>query len=653
MTLTTKLAVAMIALVAITVSAIGFLNYRSLEQALLPRVLDRIESQSRLVAANLEAYVAGARGDVAGLRSGVALGGLMRARAAGGIDPADGVSEKIWRARIADRLLAELQARPAYAEIRVIGLDDGGREIVRVDRRGPQGAVEIVPDERLGPRADRAYFKQTIKLRPGEIYVSPLNLDRSDWKIIKPLLPTLRVSTPIFTPDGKMFAIFIINVDMRPAFDRIRQSARPGESVYVINEQGDYLVHPDPSREFAGELGKPGNWQADFPILASAVGATQSVTHVVPDEAGRPGGIALAPAILAGNEWVAVIKTAPNPVVMVTAASIENTSISVGLIAILGAAILAVLLARSLTRPIVQLTAAVEGAGRDGIASIPVDATGETGVLARAFARVIGEVNAKAAELEREAEEHRRTEIARDRHAERASLFSAAVESSHDAIITNSLRGKITGWNPAAERLFGFSATEAVGQDIDIIVPPELRPGVHDVLSRIGRGEPVEDYEAERLHKDGSSVPVSLSVSPIRSPSGAIVGASKIARDIREARKTRDAIEERQRIFESSQDLILVTDTQGMLVQVSPSSQAILGYTPEEMIGFSSIKFIYSDDLNSTRDELRAVRRRQGPRDHFRGAKGETHQSQSGRPCAARRRGSGGPRDLSPPGPSR
>src|SRR6202012_5440161 len=130
-----------------------------------------------------------------------------------------------------------------------------------------------------------------------------------------------------------------------------------------------------------------------------------------------------------------------------------------------------------------------------------------------------------------------------------------------------------------------------------------LQPGVHDVLARIGRGEPVEDHEAERLHKDGSPVSVSLSVSPIRSPSGAIVGASKIARDISEARKTRDALEERRRIFETSQDLILVTDSQGVLVQVSPSSHAILGYAPEEMIGFSSIKFIYSADLNNTRDE--------------------------------------------------
>ena len=121
-----------------------------------------------------------------------------------------------------------------------------------------------------------------------------------------------------------------------------------------------------------------------------------------------------------------------------------------------------------------------------------------------------------------------------------------------------------------------------------------------------------------RLHKNGTPVEVSLSISPIRAPSGAIIGASKIARDITEAKKTREAlnreIEERQRIFETSQDLILVTDTQGVLVQVSPSSKTILGYLPEEMIGYNSIKFIYSDDLNNTRDEMRAVRRKQHTR---------------------------------------
>jgi PAS domain S-box-containing protein len=617
MTLSTKLAVAMIALVAITVSAVGWLNYRSVEQAVIPRVLDRIESQARLVAADLESYVAGARGDIASLRFGVAVNALMRGRQSDG--SVDGASEQSWRERIAARLTAELAAKPAYSEIRVIGVDGDGREVVRVDRSGQNGAIRIVPDAELATRGDRIYFKETIKLRSGEIYVSRLNLDRADRTIIEPHRPTLRVATPLFAPDGKLFGILIINVDMRPAFDRVRASARPGEGVYIINERGDYLLHPDAAREFGSELGMPiESWQSDFPALASSIGATQSVAHVVPDQDGRPSGIALAPAILAGNEWIAVVKTAPNAVVTFSAAAIQGNSLLAGLVAVLCAAALAVWIARSLTRPIVELTAAVEGAGRDGSATVPVDASGETGVLARAFARAIGETSAKTIALEREIEEHRRTEAARGRLADRERLFSAAVESSHDAIVTKSLEGKITGWNPAAERMFGYTAAEAVGQNIDLIVPAERLSEVHDILSRIRQGNAIEQHETIRLHKGGSPVAVSLSISPIRTPSGEIVGASKIARDITEAKRTREALnretEERQRIFETSQDLILVTDSQGVLVQVNPSVKATLGYAPEEMIGSNAIKFIYSDDLNDTRDELRAARRKRHTR---------------------------------------
>ncbi len=201
----------------------------------------------------------------------------------------------------------------------------------------------------------------------------------------------------------------------------------------------------------------------------------------------------------------------------------------------------------------------------------------------------------------------------RERHTERERLFSAVVESSNDAIITKALDGTITAWNRAAERLFGFTATEAVGKRIDLIVPPGRRAEVSEILYRIARGETIEHYETLRMHRDGREVPVSLAISPLRSRSGDIIGASKIARDITETKKTRQAlsqeIEERQRIFETSQDLILVTDTQGNFVQVSPSSMAILGYQPSEMIGHSAVEFIYPDDLDSTREEMRSARR--------------------------------------------
>ncbi len=300
---------------------------------------------------------------------------------------------------------------------------------------------------------------------------------------------------------------------------------------------------------------------------------------------------------------------------MAPAASIQNTSMLVGLIAVLGAAALAVFVASSLTRPISQLTAAVEGTGKSDPPPIPVDAGGETGVLARAFARVLGEANTKTEALQREVREHRRTEAARDHYAARERLFSAAVESSNDAIITKSLDGTITGWNPAAERLFGYTAAEAVGKNIDLIVPPDRIAEVHDILRRVNWGETIEQYETVRLRRDGRLVEVSLSISPIKTPSGAIIGASKTARDITESRRTQHAlrqqIEERRRIFETSQDLILVIDPRGVLVQVSPSAETILGYTPDEMIGRNASEFLLADDLEISRKEMRLARRGQ------------------------------------------
>ena len=124
----------------------------------------------------------------------------------------------------------------------------------------------------------------------GQIYVSPLDLGRRNGLIEQVHRPTLRVATTIFADDGKPFGIFMINLDMRRAFDRVRSSVPPGETIYVVNRRGDYLIHPDRSREFGWLLGKPNDWKADFPHLAPQVGATQGSADIVPDQAARLGG---------------------------------------------------------------------------------------------------------------------------------------------------------------------------------------------------------------------------------------------------------------------------------------------------------------------------------------------------------------------------
>jgi PAS domain S-box-containing protein len=613
MTLTTRLAIAMILLVAVAVFAVGWLSYRALEQALLPRILDRIEAHGRLVAGDLQSYVRGARADVATFAAHAAAHGMVIAHFNGGIDPVDHISEGTWRDRLATRLVADLEAKPSFAQFRMIGIEDGGREVLRVDRSGPNGAVRIVPDFELQRKGDRPYFRETIKLPADGIYVSPIDLNQEYGSLEVPYVPTIRVAAPLYSPDGRLYGMVIINVDMRAALDQIRAAARDGEMVYLVDAKGDYLVHPDHVREFASDLGGPRNWQSDFPYFASLVGTTTSAAQSVPDASGRLGGAALVPAMLVGQQWVGIIETVPNAVFLATATALGRTATLVGLVAMVCAAMLAFIVARSLTRPINQLHWAVEGIGRGDPVKIPVDASGETGVLARAFARVIGELKAKTAELEREVEEHRRTEAARDHHAAREQLFSAAVESSNDAIVTKSLDGIITGWNPAAERMFGYGAEEAVGQSINLIVPADRGEEVQAILRRIARGERVVHHETMRRRKDGSLVQVSLSISPIKNAVGEIVGASKIARDVTELRRTERALhqqlEERERIFETSQDLILVLNSRGYLVQISPSCETILGYRPEEMIGHSGEEFIHADDLEMSRDEMRALRR--------------------------------------------
>ena len=112
-----------------------------------------------------------------------------------------------------------------------------------------------------------------------------------------------------------------------------------------------------------------------------------------------------------------------------------------------------------------------------------------------------------------------------------ALRLAAIVESSEDAIVSKDLNGIITSWNQGAEQLFGYTADEAIGKSITILIPPD-RLGEEDlVLARIRRGDRVEHFDTIRWRKDGTLVDVSLTISPIRDATGAVIGASKIARE--------------------------------------------------------------------------------------------------------------------------
>jgi PAS domain S-box-containing protein len=120
--------------------------------------------------------------------------------------------------------------------------------------------------------------------------------------------------------------------------------------------------------------------------------------------------------------------------------------------------------------------------------------------------------------------------------------LASIVQSSDDAIVSKSLDGIITSWNKGAERVFGYTAEEATGQPITIVIPQDRQEEERTILTRIRRGERIEHFETVRQRKHGSLIWVSLTISPVKNAEGKIVGASKIARDITEQKRTSDQI---------------------------------------------------------------------------------------------------------------
>ncbi len=176
-------------------------------------------------------------------------------------------------------------------------------------------------------------------------------------------------------------------------------------------------------------------------------------------------------------------------------------------------------------------------------------------------------------------------------HAARARL-AAIIDSSEDAIVAKDLNGVITDWNAAAERIFGYTAEEMIGRSILTIIPPHLQHEEPVILQKIRAGERIEHYETRRMHKSGRLLEVSLSLSPIRDAGGRVIGASKIARDISDRRRSENARLMLAAIVESSDDAIISKSLDGVITSWNAAAERLFGYRPEEIIGQSVLRLI-------------------------------------------------------------
>jgi PAS domain S-box-containing protein len=173
------------------------------------------------------------------------------------------------------------------------------------------------------------------------------------------------------------------------------------------------------------------------------------------------------------------------------------------------------------------------------------------------------------------------------------SWLGAIVDSSADAIVGKDLNGIITTWNPAAEHLYGYTAEEAIGQPISILIPPENRGELGSILDRLKRGERIRHHETERIRKDGSRIEISVSISPIRDAHGQVVGAAGIGREISSRRQTereRQDLLNRERVAREQLETILGGIADGVVVQREDGTVIYANDAAARMAGFASVK---------------------------------------------------------------
>lgn len=169
---------------------------------------------------------------------------------------------------------------------------------------------------------------------------------------------------------------------------------------------------------------------------------------------------------------------------------------------------------------------------------------------------------------------------------ERANgLLAAIVGTSDDAIISKTLDGVITSWNKGAERIFGYSAEEAVGQNISLIIPHDRRKEETYILEQLRRGERVEHFETVRVTKEGKLVDISVAISAVKDADGRIIGASKVARDITERKQGERALAERGLLLDLSNDAIMVRDGADRVTYWNRGASELYGYSREEAMG--------------------------------------------------------------------
>ncbi|MBS0338264.1 MAG: PAS domain S-box protein, partial [Proteobacteria bacterium] len=324
---------------------------------------------------------------------------------------------------------------------------------------------------------------------------------------------------PIAGPNDDVAGLFLLRLDLRELQERVIGRPADGAAVAVFDREARYLMRwPDPDLWIGKQAGNLEAMKERARTKFTGFDRLKGTDGVVRIYAFHP---------VAGTGWI-VGAGLPEEAVLAPYRARLLQGAALGGFALLFALALALRISAAIARPVRELAqTATRVADGDHSARAPAAGPPEVSMVASEFNRML--------------EARERAEVVR-------STLGAIVDSADDAIVGKKLDGTITSWNPGAARLFGYSAGEAIGRNVRMLIPEDRKEEETLIVDRLLRGERVQNFESRRLRSDGTLIDVSLTISPIRDAAGKIVGASKIARDI-SARIAAERVARRQADF--------------------------------------------------------------------------------------------------------
>lgn len=307
------------------------------------------------------------------------------------------------RAALAQTFSAMLAVHPEYFQIRLISASKHGIELVRVDRDSDK--LTRVTGDDLQEKGHFPYVFNTLRLARGEVYLSKIAINHEQGAHSGLDKPTLRVATPVFLDDGTLLGLVVINLDLNGLFDLLKTDLPADYSLYLTNEAGDFLIHPDPSQAFGFDRGRRVLLQDTFKQAAAIL---EGKTNTVVERDGAGGGQSLIAAFYklgfgqaeAGRFVVAGLSTPLGKVLADTRQLGANTAKIVAAFSLL-AVLLAFLASRLLTRPLGMMVQAARRFSREHVmGELPLARADEIGQLARSFHDMQVEIQAHLAELQ-------------------------------------------------------------------------------------------------------------------------------------------------------------------------------------------------------------------------------------------------------------